>query len=206
MTYSWQQWPPANTPNKKKCINPTNPEWNKNTSEVSRVLQAPKNDITMSQASDMSQDDDIGWHLRYNGRGLFGRLWCSSYKVDVVFFVSPPRWKEKWNCHKFKHCQSYLLGKDFFLYVYLLFCCYCCCCCSQEFMCWKFANSSCNFLSGSGSCPKMKFHLMVYHSIRLSPMSTAGGSLGFFNPSTHPANRLTGCVVPLLGVYSPNKI
>lgn len=29
MTYSWQQWPPANTPNKKKCINPTNPEWKK---------------------------------------------------------------------------------------------------------------------------------------------------------------------------------
>lgn len=127
-------------------------------------------------------------------------------KLMLSFFVSPPRWKEKWNCHKFKHCQSYLLGKDFFLYVYLLFCCYCCCCCSQEFTCWKFANSSCNFLSGSGSCPKRKFHLMVYHSIRLSPMSSAGGSLWFFNPSTHPANRLTGCVVPLLGAYFPNKI
>lgn len=177
----------------------SNKSWmEKNTNEVSRVLQAPKNDITMSRASDMSQDDDIGWHLRYNGRGLFGRLWCSSHKVDVVFFVSPPRWKEKLNCHKFKHCQSNcLLGQRLiFLFVSLLFCCYCCCCCSQKFTCWKFANSSCNFLGGSDSCQKRKFHLMVYHSICFSPMSTGDGSVGIFDPSTHPANRLTGSVVP----------
>ena len=135
----------------------------------------------MTRASDMSQDDDIGWHLRYNGRVLFGRLRCSSYKVDVLFLF-PLQGERKNKITTNATLSKLLLFRTtihcFFLFLF----------CFVLFAFFFLKSSHVGNLQivpaifcGSGSCPKGSS--FSWCTIRFSPMSTGGGRLGICSPS-----------------------